>query len=690
MDGKPIDKNLIIRKALEAQHRAAFTVTRAEAVEGDDRTVKIICATDKPITHFLWSKWDYVDIQIAMNKKAMRAERFENGAAFLMDHNTRDQRGVIEDFEISGGELRATVRMSRSTRGEELLQDIVDGIRPQISLGFMIHNLTLIEERKDQPDLYEARDWEPYEASSVAVAADLDAKVMRAMNARRDGLETCPDCSEPLDDCTCETADDNTDSKTASRQQRAISNPKEDKKMTPEEIAAEEANNTRTAEQIAREQVRDEITATATVLGRAELAAEFHRERLLNETAGEPTVAEFKAFARKKLAGVAPQIPTESPEAVATRSGVKVELARTLPQHGAVRGFGGDAEKAYRFGQWMIALAGREGTREAARKYCVEHGIVRSFAEGVNETGGFLVPEEFGTDLILLREKYGVFRQNAKIVPMASSDRTDPRQIGGVTAYFANEESALTESTMSWDQVSLSAKKLIALTRISSELNEDSAINLGDTVANEIAYAFAKKEDECGFVGDGTSTYGGIKGVTNRLKDLSGTIANIAGLQVGSGNAYSELALVDFEGVVGHLPQYADSDRAAWFVHRSFYWNVMVKLALAAGGNTASEIEDARNQRFMGYRVVFTQVMPKVEANSQVCALLGDLSMAASLGTRRDVTISTSEHSRFANDQIEIKGTQRFDIVVHDIGNASATAALRQEGAIVGLITAAS
>jgi hypothetical protein len=72
------------------------------------------------------------------------------------------------------------------------------------------------------------------------------------------------------------------------------------------------------------------------------------------------------------------------------------------------------------------------------------------------------------------------------------------------------------------------------------------------------------------------------------------------------------------------------------------------------------------------------------------CALLGDLSLAASFGSRRDTTIAISEHSRFANDQLEIRGTERFDINVHDVGNASATAGFAFPGPIVGLITAAS
>lgn len=417
MDGKPIDRKSIIRKALEAQHRAAFTIARAEAVEGDDRLVRIICATDKPITHFLWSKWDYADIQLAMNTKAMRSTRFENGAAFLMDHNTQDQRGVIEDFEISDGELRATVKMSRSERGQELLQDIRDGIRRQISLGFMIHALELIEERKKkgEPDLYEARDWEPYEASSVAVAADIDAKVMRAMNARRDGMETCPDCGQPIDDCTCDMPEtcpdcgnpmaecscDTTDSNNASRHKRAISHSnKEENKMTPEEIAAEEAKrNQRSAVQI----VRDEIRDTATALGNPKLAEEFHQTRLFAEEKGEPTVEAFMAFARTKLTKPAPQPPPMDPAAAAARQngggvqwqagGGEVIVDAKKREILESRGFDLTEKHLESICTRSYKLAFREYIRKGIGG--MGHDAIRSLNEGKDSDGGFLVPADF-------------------------------------------------------------------------------------------------------------------------------------------------------------------------------------------------------------------------------------------------------------------------------------------------------
>ena len=79
--------------------------------------------------------------------------------------------------------------------------------------------------------------------------------------------------------------------------------------------------------------------------------------------------------------------------------------------------------------------------------------------------------------------------------------------------------------------------------------------------------------------------------------------------------------------------------------------------------------------------------MPKASATSQVCCLFGNLRLAARLGDRRMTTIQMSEHAlnAFEQDEVVIRGTERFDIVVHDVGNNAGTA-----GPIVGLITAAS
>lgn len=346
-------------------------------------------------------------------------------------------------------------------------------------------------------------------------------------------------------------------------------------------------------------------------------------------------------------------------------------------------------QDAYAFGMWFLASIGVEG----GKQYCAENGIILQKAqnEGSNASGGYLVPHQFENMLIDLRESFGVFRRNAMVVPMTSDTRSDPRRVGGLTAYFVGESATITESNATWDRVNLTAKKIACLARITSELNEDAVIGIADYLAREIAYAFAVKEDGCGFIGDGTSTYGGIVGATTALLALSATRANIAGLQVGSGNAWSELTLADFNGVKSKLPQYAYQRGPKWYASQAFYYGVMEKLAVAAGGVTEQGIRAvAQGPMFLGYPVEIAQALPTVEANDQVAALFGALDLAATFGDRRQTSIALSEHSRFANDEIEIRGTERFDIAVHDVGNASGTANLRVPGPIVGLLTAAS
>lgn len=293
--------------------------------------------------------------------------------------------------------------------------------------------------------------------------------------------------------------------------------------------------------------------------------------------------------------------------------------------------------------------------------------------------------------MIDLRERYGVFRRYADVEPMGSDTKLIPRRVGGLTAYPVGEGQPITPSQMLFDQVQLVAKKWAVLTKRSSELDEDNAINLGDKLIDEIAYIFSKTEDDCGFNGDGTSTYHGITGVRAKILNLSATRANIAGLVVGTGNLWSELELADFLSVLGRLPEYANTANTAWYMSRSFFYGTLLRLILEQGGSPGAEvIAGTRMPMFLGYPVHFSQVMPRTEANDVIPVFFGDLKLAATFGDRRGTTIAVSEHSDFANDLLALRGTERFDIVTHDVGNQSATAASREPGPIVALATAAS
>ncbi len=384
----------------------------------------------------------------------------------------------------------------------------------------------------------------------------------------------------------------------------------------------------------------------------------------------------------------------------------QTRLAAVPKHHRALRTFtrerfGDDAEGlAYRAGLYLASIWPGEqwaGVRAQAHERARAIGFeLRGHIEGANPSGGFYVPDMLDTATIILREQYGVFRRTARPVTMTSETSSRNRVIGGLTVVVTGESEEGTTSTTVTDRVNLVAQKRMVVTTISSELNEDAFIDMGDFTFGEMAHALALHEDECGFNGDGSSTFGGIVGARAKIKGLSGTIANIAGLVVSANNTYAEITLPELNAVTALLPVYADQQSPAWFVHKTFWSSVMVRLELAAGGNTRTDIQASGGGSFLGYPVIFSQVMPKVEGNSQVCALLASLPLAADFGDRRGMTVSLSEHatvdskSVFLSDELAVKATERFDINVHDVGNATATAADKLPGPLVGLILAAS
>lgn len=433
-----------------------------------------------------------------------------------------------------------------------------------------------------------------------------------------------------------------------------------------------------------REKLMDSIGREKDKLARAAERAELERDA----RAVEERTARAVQPGRNRLTTVDAPRPADVPaerEAAATAT-VFAEFKR----YGPVKNFVGERrtsagrftaeERAFRFGNWALYQLSRQMPGKFNFHKAVDF-VQRNMATAVTskDASGYsnLIPEEFGQDLIDLRERRGVIRRLFKNQPMTSDTRTDPRRQGGLTAYFPGEGGAGTESNKTWDNVRLTAKDLMVLTRYTNQINADAVINVGDDLASEIAYAFADKEDKCGLIGDGSSTYGGIVGATTALTNVS----SAAGLVTqGTSNTWAAQVLGDFDAVVGKLPQYADTDRACWVCHRTYYYTVIEKLIQASGGVPAYEVREGNRRprpMFKGYPVEFSQVMPSATATTGITVLLGDFSLGASFGDRQMDDIAFSEHATigtenvFERNQIAVRGTERMDINVHDVGDST-------------------
>ena len=143
-------------------------------IDTEARTVELAFSSELPVER--WFGEEVLDHSAG----SMRLGRMEGGAPLLMDHNRRDQIGVVERVSIGDDRRgRAVVRFGKSARANEIWQDVVDGIRKHVSVGYRVLKLE-VEPRKGQPDLVRVTEWEPFEVSLVSIPADPTVGVGRA------------------------------------------------------------------------------------------------------------------------------------------------------------------------------------------------------------------------------------------------------------------------------------------------------------------------------------------------------------------------------------------------------------------------------------------------------------------------------------------------------------------------------
>lgn len=349
---------------------------------------------------------------------------------------------------------------------------------------------------------------------------------------------------------------------------------------------------------------------------------------------------------------------------------------RTVPaipvSHGPLKAFR-SAESAYRAGMHIKGFM--FGDAEA-RRWCADHGVEsRAQAGGINSLGGVLVAAEMANEIVRLVEEYGVYPQYARRVPMNSDTLNIARRTGGLAAYPVGENSEVTASDVTFDNVELVAKIWGVANRVPNSLLEDSVIDLADLMAVETAQAFAEAFDNAGFIGDGTSTYHGVEGVTKKIVKSAHSASVVTAT---SNTSFGALTMTNFTDMVAKLPLYGRRS-ARFFISPAGWGAAMLRLAMlpggssGPGGNSTSDVATGFGERFLGYPVTLVHSMHSSLSAStgEVAVLFGDLSQAAVFGERRAINIKTASERYVEYDQTLTFATARNALVVHDVGSST-------------------
>lgn len=430
----------------------AFVVERA-AIDEDARTASLAFASETP-----YERWWGVEI-LDVTATSMRQSRLRSGANLLCDHDHKDVVGVIESVEIGADRVgRAVVRFGKSARAEEVWQDVKDGIRRNVSVGYMVHKAQLVE-TVDGVETYRITDWEPFEVSLVSVPADASVGVGRSLEDASPEPEAAPPSVEPTP-----------------------IEPVEVKTMSDVKVI-EQRNHAA------------EITAIAgTMPGGAELAMSAIQRGL--------TVEQFQVEAIRHLS--TKPVPTAD-------IGMDKKEVRRYSMMRAINALSNPGDRAAQ----EAAAFERECSEAAAQKMGkqargfmvpseVQH---RDLVVGTPTAGGNLVATDLlaGSFIDALRNAMVIDGLGARFLTGLVGNIAIPKLTGSASAYWVAENTAPTESQQTIGQVTMSPKTVGAYTDISRRLLLQSSLDVEGMVQNDIAQILGQAIQQAAISGTGAS-----------------------------------------------------------------------------------------------------------------------------------------------------------------------------------------
>jgi len=177
-----------IRQRIGPQQRAVRI--DSTKVDKEKRTVELAFSSELPV-----ERWWGTEI-LSHDQGCCDMARLNNGAPLLLDHDMRAQIGVVERASIDPDKVgRAIVRFGNGPRAQEIFQDVMDGIRSKVSVGYSI-NTMLLEEMDGDPDddddmeeTYRAVNWMPYEISLVSIPADDTVGIGRGIDQKKRDID---------------------------------------------------------------------------------------------------------------------------------------------------------------------------------------------------------------------------------------------------------------------------------------------------------------------------------------------------------------------------------------------------------------------------------------------------------------------------------------------------------------------
>lgn len=478
--------------------RALSLTGQRPVVDEAARTVALAFSSESPYERS-WGV-EVLDHQ----RSSVKLGRLESGGPLLLDHDSRDIVGVVESVQIDADRVgRAVVRFGRSARADEAFRDVVDGIRRNVSVGYVIHDAVQEGERSGTP-IFRVTQWEPYEVSFVSVPADASVGVGRSAEA--EAASPQPQASaQPADNVQVQTMADN---------------------ITPAVDSAAEQQRGVSAE-------RDRV---ATIIAIGEEFRAYGIDKMASDAVRSGQTLE--AFRAAAMGAIAKAAKPSADIGMTRHETQRYSFVRAL--HAMANPNDRKAQEGAAF-ELEASRAAAEKAGKASRGIMVPSDVLkRDLVVGTATAGGHAVATDLlSQDFItLLRNRMVVMGLGARMLTGLNGNIAIPRQTGAGTAYWVAESASPTEGQQAFDQVTMQPRTLGAFTDISRKLLLQASLDVESFVRDDLAQVLAQEIQRVAINGSGTApeprgilNQVGIGSIAGGTNGLAPTWAHIIGLE---------------------------------------------------------------------------------------------------------------------------------------------------------------
>jgi HK97 family phage major capsid protein len=429
-------------------------------VNEEERLVRIGVSSEEPVER------SFGEEILSHKKEDINMEFISSGRApLLLDHDMTKQIGVIQKFELDEKAKRtlAVVRFGRSKLAQEVFQDVVDGIRMNISVGYRVNKL---ERMEDKENSYKAS-WTPLEVSSVSVPADQSRLVGVGRSIQKPRIEIMEQDNKEI-------------------------NLDEIRSKSIEEAKADFQRNSK------------EIIDLAVKHNKRDLGDKAIKEGL--------SVEQFRG---QLLDSICSDKPLETADIGMSKNETKrFSVLRAI--NAMANPTDRKAQEAASF-EFECSEAAQRAYGRTAQGIMLPREVLSSWNQRDLSAGsdGDLIAQDYRAGDFI-----DVLRNNSAVMPLAtmlnglSGDVKIPRKTAASSAAFISSEGGASgESEFTVGNVSMTPKTLGAHTDITRQLMIQSSLDVENLVRNDLAAAMAIAIDDAALEGSGSS--GNPTGITN-------------------------------------------------------------------------------------------------------------------------------------------------------------------------------